>query len=452
MSFFTSYFIRIKNNYTNARDRKSFSYLYTAVVGLGFFTTAITWSMFNIYVPVFLDNLIGYLDNSKLIIGIIMVLDNIAAITLQPWIGKVSDNIWTKFGRRMPFILAGIPLAAVFFGLIPTFKDSLTLLIIIICGFNISMALYRAPVVALMPDLVAKEYRSRGNAVINLLGGVGSLIGLFVMAAIYKINPTLSFVIASIVMVLCLVVLYFNIREPKERHDVVTEEKVSLIDAIKNMYIQKDKSLISILLAILFWFFAFNAIETWFSLYATNPHLLNMGEGDASMLLGVYSLTFIIFAIPAGLIAKKIGRKKTMIIGLVGLITIMIPLVIFSLVPVPSLRVLIDFIPFNWTWEIVIDGVLLFFGGMFWAFININSIVIVWELAGTARLGTYTGLYYFFSALAAIVSPVMAGAIFDQIGISYLFIYTTIFFVAAIICTSFIKITGTETDSQIPAK
>ncbi|MHA1199007.1 MAG: MFS transporter [Candidatus Heimdallarchaeaceae archaeon] len=439
----------IGSRFVDARDRKGFSYLYTALIGLGFFTTAITWSMFNVYVPIFLGDLIGDIPNAKLIIGIIMVIDNIAAITLQPWLGKVSDNIWTKFGRRMPFILIGIPIAALFFGFIPTVIQTLWLLIVIIGGFNISMAFYRAPVVALMPDLVSKEYRSRGNAVINLLGGVGSLIGLFVMAAIYKINPVLSFVIVSIVMVLCLVTLYFNIREPKERVDVEEKEKVSLIEAIRNMFMDKDKSLIFILLAIFFWFFAFNAIETWFSTYATDANLLGItNEADASMLLGIYSLTFIIFAIPAGLIAKKIGRKKTIMIGLIGLISVMIPLVIFSLVPIPALRVIVNFLPFKWTWEIIIDGALLFLGGMFWAFVNINSIVIVWELAGTKRLGTYTGLYYFFSATAAIVSPVVAGAIFDATNISVLFLYSFIFFVAALVCTLFIRRTGTETDDQ----
>jgi len=451
-----SFLSRIVQNYTDARDRKSFSYLYTAIIGLGFFTTAITWSMYNVYVPIFLRDLIGYLDNSKLIIGIIMVIDNIAAITLQPWLGKVSDNIWTKFGRRMPFIMIGIPIAALFFGLIPTVMETLWLLILIIGGFNISMALYRAPVVALMPDLVSKEYRSRGNAVINLLGGVGSLIGLFVMAAIYKINPTLSFWIVSIVMILCLVTLYFNIREPKERVDVEVKEKVSLIDSIRNMFMDKDKSLIFILFAILSWFFAFNAIETWFSTYATDPNLLGItNEADASMLLGVYSLTFIIFAIPAGLIAKKIGRKKTMMIGLIGLVTIMIPLVIFSLVDISALRTYIFYtipIPFWWTWEVLIDGILLFLGGMFWAFININSIVVVWELAGTARLGTYTGLYYFFSATAAILSPVVAGAIFDATNISALFLYSFIFFVLALVLTIFIRRTGNEADEQTLAK
>ncbi len=437
----------IVSRFVEARDRKGFSYLYTAIIGLGFFTTAITWSMFNVYVPIFLRDLLGDIPNAKLIIGIIMVIDNIAAITLQPWLGKVSDNVWTRFGRRMPFIMIGIPIAALFFGLIPSVIQTLWLLILIIGGFNISMAFYRSPVVALMPDLVSKEYRSRGNAVINLLGGVGSLIGLFVMAAIYKINPVLSFWIVSIVMVLCLVTLYFNVREPKERIDVEEKEKVSLKEAIRNMFVDKDKSLIFILLAILFWFFAFNAIETWFSTYATDPNLLGIvNEADASMLLGIYSLTFIIFAIPAGLIAKKIGRKNTIIIGLVGLIIVMIPLVIFSLVDIPALRVIVDFLPFYWTWEIMIDGVLLFFGGMFWAFVNINSIVIVWELAGAARLGTYTGLYYFFSATAAIVSPVVAGAIFDATNVSALFLYSFIFFVAALVCTLFIRRTGNEAD------
>ena len=165
------------------------------------------------------------------------------------------------------------------------------------------MAFYRAPVIALLPDLVSKDYRSRGNAVINLLGGVGALIGLFVMAAIYDINPILSFVIVSIIMLLCLLALILSIKESKDRPDVETKKKVSILKSVKQMFSDKDRSLLAILFAILFWFFAFNAIETWFSLYATNPGLLNISESDASMLLGIYSLTFIIFAIPAGMIA-----------------------------------------------------------------------------------------------------------------------------------------------------
>jgi len=152
------------------------------------------------------------------------------------------------------------------------------------------------------------------------------------------------------------------------------------------------------------------------------------------------------FALPAGLIAKRIGRKKTILIGLVGLILTMIPLVIFSIVQIPGLRTIVNFLPFNWTWEIIIDGLLLFLGGMFWAFVNVNSIVIVWELAGPSRLGTYTGIYYFFSALAAITSPVLAGALFDAIGINFLFLYSVVFFIAAFVSTLFIKTTGQEAD------
>jgi MFS family permease len=446
-----SYFGKIKGNFVKAKNREGFSYLYTAVIGLGFFTTAITWSMYNVYMPLYLGDLLAHLNRVGLIVGLIMVVDNIVAITLQPWIGNFSDNIWTKWGRRMPFIMIGIPIAAVLFGLLPVVSDSLILILVILGGFNIAMALYRAPVVALMPDLVAKEYRSRGNAVINLLGGVGALIGLMAMGAIYDISPILAFVIVSGLILLCLVALLFNIRETKERVDVEPKEKVSLLQSIKQMFVDKDRSLLAILFAILMWFFAFNAIETWFSTYATDSSLLNMKAGSASMLLGIYSLTFILFAIPAGIIAKKIGRKKTMMIGLIGLIAVMIPIVIFSLVPIPGLRTLVTFLPFNWTWEIIIDGILLFLGGMFWAFVNVNSIVVVWEIAGTARLGTYTGLYYFFSALAAITSPFIFGALKDVIGVKYVFLYAVGFFVLALVCTLFIKTTGTEAD-EIPAK
>ena len=434
-------FSKMKNNYKDAQKGKSFSYVFTAVLGLGFFTTAITWAMFNIYVPRYLDNLLNF-KGEKTLIGVIMVLDNIAAITLQPWLGNVSDNIWTKWGRRMPFIIIGIPIAAIFFGLLSTFQEMFILLLVAIGGFNIAMALYRAPVVALMPDLVPKEFRSRGNAVINLLGGVGALIGLFVMSAVYKVNPNLSFWIVSVIMLLCLVALILTIKETKKRVDVEVKEKVKLFEAIKEIFTSKDKSLLFILLAISSWFFAFNALETWFSTYAA--YHLNMAVADASMLLGILSLTFILAAIPAGLMAKKIDRRKIIIMGIIGLSIVLIPIVFFSLFPISVLQEFITFLPFKWTWEIIIVGMMLFLGGIFWAMINVNSIVIVWEMAGTKKLGTLTGLYYFFVATAAILSPVIAGALWDLIGVKYLFLYSIVFLTIALVFMLFVKTTGKE--------
>ncbi|MHA1685453.1 MAG: MFS transporter [Candidatus Heimdallarchaeaceae archaeon] len=425
----------------------NFSAFFTMIIGLGFFTTAITWSVYNIYVPIFLDDIIPDIAAKKTIIGIIMILDNIAAITLQPWIGNISDNTWTKFGRRMPFLLVGIPLAAAFFGFIPMFQ-SLVLILIIIGGFNIAMAIYRAPVVALMPDLVPNQYRSRGNAIINLMGGIGSLLGLFGIPFIYRSNKILAFWIVSIMMVLSLIVLLFTIKE-SETPFSESNERVHIIQSVKAIYAEKDKSMLFILLAICAWFFGFNAVETWFSTYGVK--ILGITEDTASMVLGVFSLSFIIFAVPAGLIAKRFGRKNTIILGLIGVTLAMLPVVILAFIDITSLQAEVNLLGFQLTKQALFDAIFLFLGGMFWAFININSIVIVWELAGNEKLGTYTGIYYFFSSFAAIVSPVLAGGIFDLIhlinneeGIKYLFVYTVLFFIIALICVLFVRKTGKE--------
>ena len=125
-------------------------------------------------------------------IGFVMTIDNYIAFFLQPWIGARSDNTKTRFGKRMPYIMIGIPLAAIFFALIPIMDgQALWLFIGTLVLFNLSMAIYRSPAVALMPDLTSSKHRSKANGIINLMGGVGAAVMLLVGAAIHKVNPEL---------------------------------------------------------------------------------------------------------------------------------------------------------------------------------------------------------------------------------------------------------------------
>lgn len=455
--------------YRDAKEGKGFSYLFTIIIGLGFFTTAITWSIYNIYIPVYLASYLednwGILPFAGTLIGFIMVLDNIAAVLLQPWIGNISDNIWTrygpnKWGRRMPFVIIGIPLGAALFAMLglvgyDSFNGAamtgFVLLLIAIGGFNISMALYRSPVVALMPDLVPKQFRSRGNGVINLLGGVGALIGLFIIPFIYDLSASLAFIVVSIINVLCLVVLYFSIREPKELKEVEKKEKVMIIPALKEIFGKEDKSMIFILFAIFSWFFGYNIVETFFSLYGQK--VLGIEANLASLVLGVLALTFILFALPAGILSKKIGRKNSILIGL-GIIVISLGVAaIFSMIDHPYLLYETRF--FALPVAALIDAICFFFAGIGWALVNINSIVIVWHLAGKDKIGMGTGVYYFFSAAAAISGPLIMGGIFDLLSLNilieglqykYLFIFSALFFLISGILTLFVKTTGEESD------
>ena len=395
----------------------------TFIIGLGFFTTGITWSLYNSYVPIFLRkiinaspywyNLIGSWLNT--FIGIVMILDNIAAITLQPYIGAKSDNTWTRFGRRMPYIMFGIPIAALFFAFIPVINE-LMLLLAIITIFNIAMAVYRAPVVALMPDLIPSKFRSRANGVINFMGGIGAVYAFLIGSFLYEwYGAFYAFATTSVIMIISLIILILYIKEPEKPLDV--EERVGILEAFREVFSDSDKSGLFMLLAIMLWFFGYYIIETWFTTYGVI--VLGVNEAVASRTLTGFALMFILFAIPAGFIASKIGRKRTIIIGLIG-ITIMLAII-------APLR------------DLVLITILLTIAGIFWALININSIVIVWEIGGEAKLGAYTGLYYFFSALAAIVGPVIAGGIFDVLGHWTMFWISVVFMILALLSMTKVK-------------
>jgi len=152
---------------------KRFPYGKATLLSAGYFTSSLTWSVYNVFVPLFARaNLIAAIGHKPIIntlVGVIMILDNFAALFLQPYIGELSDRTWIpKLGRRMPFIILGIPLAAIFFGLIGNFYNVFYMLLISIIGFNVSMAFYKTPVMSLIPDNIPTQFRSQGSGILNI--------------------------------------------------------------------------------------------------------------------------------------------------------------------------------------------------------------------------------------------------------------------------------------------
>lgn len=412
----------------SSESTPALNWVHTFVIGLGFFTTALTWPMYNNYVPVFLKNMLDvgpFFIIAGSIVGIVMILDNIAAITLQPYIGSLSDRIRTRFGRRMPFLLIGIPLSAALFILIPIpwgifaaadpgtqatlWLISFLILVTIVSLFNITMALYRAPVVALMPDLVPSQHRSKANGVINFMGGVGGVFALIGGALIFRLNPLAAFIVAGILMVLSLLILFIFVKEP-DRPPATKEEaeETKLYQSFKEIIKSSDKSGLFILLAIFCWFTGYGAIETFWSTFATERLLVSSDQ--ASLIIGAFALFLVIGSIPAGYLGTRFGRRKTIMFGLSGLIPVL---------SLAAISAIISDLGFGSTYNSVLQvggliGVIVLFmiAGLFWACVNINSIVIVWEI-GKERLGAFTGLYYLFSAAAAIFAPPVFGIIFD---------------------------------------
>jgi maltose/moltooligosaccharide transporter len=188
------------------------NYPKTFLLGFGFFGVSVIWGVYNAFVPIFLATKFGL---APALIGFFMTLDNIAALLIQPPVGAWSDRLRTPIGRRMPFILVGAPLAAVAFGLIPI-AAVLPLFVACTSTLLISMALWRTPVVALMPDITPSRFRSQANGIINFMGGAGAIIAFLVGSRLYRINPNFPFWMGSILVILAALMVLIFIREPKK--------------------------------------------------------------------------------------------------------------------------------------------------------------------------------------------------------------------------------------------
>lgn len=413
-------------------DKKlEFSQSKTFVLGFGFLGVSMIWAMYNAYLPVFLRETF-HLPFS--VVGAIMTIDNVFAILLLPFLGALSDSTNTKIGKRRPYILVGAPLAMIFFILIPfaNITQNLGLMMLTVIFMNLAMALYRTPVIALMPDITPSKYRSHANGIINFMGGAGALLVYFAGKPLYDKDITYPFIAAGIFMfIACMLVVIFIKDDAYTPNETDKAEAVSLkksfyelMDNLKDV-VKGEKSLLALLAAIFCWFIGFNAIETFFTSYA--KFYLGMKESTGAMILGFYSLFFIIAAIPAGLIGTKYSRNKTIRIGLFCLMVILVVSTFFK-----------AFLPL---------AILFSLAGCAWAFINVNSLPMVVDMTTTAKLGGYTGLYYFSSQAANIVAPPLAGLGIDVFtaggqrpeGYLSILFFSAFFFLLALIIMMFVK-------------
>ncbi len=384
-----------------------FNYGKIFLLGFGFFGVSVIWATYNAFVPIFLQEKFGL---QPALIGFFMTLDNIAALFIQPPVGAWSDRLRTPIGRRMPFILIGAPVAAIAFGLIPM-AAILPLFVACTTTLLLSMAFWRTPVVALMPDITPSQKRSQANGVINLMGGIGSIIAFLGGAALYELNPAYPFWLGSGLVILAALLVFLVIREPKA-YDDANEERPSLIASLRTVLTDPDRSALRVLLAIFFWFIAYNAVEAFFTLYAVNH--LRLTEADGARLLGQLSFLFVVFAIPAGLLGSRIGRRVTISIGIVIMTLCLLAMYI---IPVGTLITPLTRLPA--LGQVPVVGLVLMVAGISWALININSLPMVVDMTTASRLGTYTGLYYLFSTLASISGPNINGWVIQLSGKNY---------------------------------
>ncbi len=413
------------NKSNNDGNGQKFNYGKTLIVGFGFLGISIVWPIFNQFIPLFLQagnpefeqqlleagrdipTIVGF-GLSPALALFIMTWDNLINVFIQPWVGAKSDQTWNRFGRRKGWILLGVPIAVIGFTLIPFAQTAVAVAVFILIT-NFGMALFRSPTVAWLGDLYPPNARSKANGIINLMGGIGGLLAFFGGGYLFDaVGRSAPFIGGAILLVVSAAVAIFKVKEPAE---IEREEKVEQLGVMANLKTAvkaKDKSGLYVLLGVLFWFMAFNALEAGLSSFAVFS--LGIPAGRASILAGVITITFILAAMPAGLLGTKFGRRRIILFGLAGL-TILLPIAYF---------ILVDEVTF------VIIMMLL---GIFWAGVNVNSLPLVYDYGDERHIGAYTGLYYFSSQSAAVLGPTLGGVTVDILNNEYrwLFLFSTLF-------------------------
>ena len=310
----------------------------TVLVGLAFLSISAFWQMYDNVIPLMLK---GTFHLDEALTGAVMAADNILALFLLPFFGALSDRTSTKIGRRMPFILGGTAAAVVLMNLLPLLDNryaaapspaARAAFVVLLGLLLIAMGTYRSPAVALMPDVTVKPLRSKGNAIINLMGAVGGVLYLAAASLLYSdarmghlahVDYRLLFAIVSAIMVLSVLILFLTVREPAlaaqtARYEAAhPEEDLSEGGGSGAAALPPPvrRSLIFLLLSISLWYIAYNAVTTWFTTYV--QELMGRALGGASTCLMVATAGAIVSYIPIGEISSRVGRKRTILGGVV---------------------------------------------------------------------------------------------------------------------------------------
>lgn len=438
------------------------NYKRTFFIGLAFLSISAFWQMYDNIIPLMLRDTFGL---GETVTGMLMAMDNVLALFLLPVFGALSDKVDTRLGKRMPFIVTGTVLAVIFMMLLPLAdrRQSLVLFVAALFATLLSMGLYRSPAVALMPDLTPNRLRSRANAVINLMGAVGGVYALIMIKLLVgagdRPDYTPLFVSIAALMAIAVGILVITIRENKLRAELQASEganaaedaaetagaakaakeaeaagtaetvkaskEAETAEAAKKIQEAQPKavkktlprevmrSMIFMLTSIAFWFMAYNAVTTAFSRYT--KEVWKMEGGSFADCLMVATVAAIISYIPIGNISAKIGRKKTIMGGV-----LMMAACYGAAVFVNQYHPLI-----NIAFALI---------GVGWAAINVNSYPMIVAMSQGGDIGKYTGTYYTFSMAAQVVTPVLSGFLLENVSYRTLFPYAFVFAILAF-CT-----------------
>lgn len=408
------------------------NYKLTILIGFAFMSILAFWQFYDQVIPYMLENTFGLKTFEA---NAIMSIDNVLAIFMLPLFGTISDKTHTKLGKRTPYILFGTIVAVVLMMILSFFHSK-----VIFSGFFVTlvlllivMATYRTPAVAYMPDVTPKPLRSKGNAIINLVGYIGGIFATVVMmfllkdtdpgeAVKYSENAFMPvFIIIAAFMLAAVLIMVFAVKENKVVAKAnIKDEDTATVKQNGKMQPAVFKSLVLILLSVFLWFMAYNAVTTAFSRYCAAVWKTDLSVSSSYLL--VATISAIISFVPLGFLSSKLGRKKSVLFGII-LMTVCYFIAIFIRHQTPIMYAIFGLV------------------GIGWASINVNSFPMVVEMSTGSDVGKYTGYYYTFSMAAQITTPLLSGLLIDKLPFGYnvLFPYAVAFSVLSFITMSFVK-------------
>ena len=314
-----------------------------------------------------------------------------------------------------------------------TAKSPVTLVffIALLLVILVSMAVFRSPAVALMPDVTLKPLRSKANAVINLMGSAGGILVLvlgMVFATSAVRNSLMSYIgyfaVIAAIMLAALVVFMLTVREnewaaemQQQSVELGLEDKEEAATGERKLSVDEVKSLIFLLLSIVLWFFGYNAVTSKYSVYASN-----ILHKDYNLTLIIAQAAAIISYLPVGFIASRVGRKKTILAGVV-MLTAAFTTASFMSAESPTMLM----------------NAMFALAGIAWATINVNSFPMVVEMCSGGNVGKYTGFYYTASMAAQVATPMLSGLLMDRMGMHVLFPYAAVFTALAFVTMLFVR-------------
>jgi maltose/moltooligosaccharide transporter len=389
-----------------------FNWKQAVFLGFGFMSIFLIWPIYNQFIPIFLQagnpqwelesgvlhpsltGVVGF-GLSPTLAYFIMTWDNILNIFVQSWAGARSDKIWSRWGRRKPWLLIGVPIAALGFVLIP-FARILALMLLFIFITNIGMALFRAPTASLLGDLFPPEQRSKARGITGVMAGIGGIVAIGVGSVLFeRVGRAAPFIFSALFMIASMILVLIFVKEPRPKEPEVPESNIGIRETLRSIWQAKNRRTLWLLLTIGLSFMLWESLQVSISSFAV--FVLGLPIEQAIRFGLLFAVALLLAAYPSGLIATRFGRQRTIGVGLGGMFVL----------TTMAYFVIRDPLSF---------AVMLVLAGLFLSLVVINDLPFLYDIGDESRTGAYTGIYFVATQTGAVVGPTLAGFLIDVSG------------------------------------